>query len=165
MTIDATFWVAISFFIFVAGLIYLKVPQKVNDSLINQINEIKKELNEAEKLKVEAKNLLSDYENKIDKSKKETQEIIAAAKKDNEKNILEKTKKFHQVLEDRKRGIEQKIAQMKDGALKDIKNASIKISMEAVEHLIKNSIDKNKLEKLYIKSLEQTKAALKQTKL
>ena len=165
MTIDATFWVAISFFIFVAGLIYLKVPQKVNNSLINQINEIKKELNEAEKLKVEAKNLLSDYENKIDKSKKETQEIITIAKKDNEKNILEKTKKFHQVLEDRKKGIEQKITQMKDGALKDIKNASIKISMETVEHLIKNSIDKNKLEKLYIKSLEQTKAALKQTKL
>ena len=81
MTIDATFWVAISFFIFVAGLIYLKVPQKVNSSLINQINEIKKELNEAEKLKVEAKNLLSDYENKIDKSKKETQEIITIAKK------------------------------------------------------------------------------------
>ena len=165
MTIDATFWVAISFFIFVGGLIYLKVPQKVNNSLINQINEIKKELNEAEKLKVEAKNLLSDYENKIDKSKKETQEIITIAKKDNEKNILEKTKKFHQVLEDRKKGIEQKITQMKDGALKDIKNASIKISMETVEHLIKNSIDKNKLEKLYIKSLEQTKAALKQTNL
>ena len=165
MTIDATFWVAISFFIFVAGLIYLKVPQKVNSSLINQINEIKKELNEAEKLKVEAKNLLSDYENKIDKSKKETQEIITTAKKDNEKNILEKTKKFHQMLEDRKKGIEQKITQMKGGALKDIKNASIKISIETVQHLIKNSIDKNKLEKLYIKSLEQTKAALKQTKL
>ena len=129
MTIDATFWVAISFFIFVAGLIYLKVPQKVNSSLINQINEIKKELNEAEKLKVEAKNLLSDYENKIDKSKKETQEIITIAKKDNEKNILEKTKKFHQMLEDRKKSIEQKITQMKSGALKDIKNASIKISM------------------------------------
>tara|TARA_B100001123_G_scaffold347893_1_gene396944 strand:- start:1587 stop:2084 length:498 start_codon:yes stop_codon:yes gene_type:complete len=165
MTIDATFWVAISFFIFVAGLIYLKVPQKVNNSLISQINEIKKELNEAEKLKVEAKNLLSDYENKIDKSKKETQEIITTAKKDNEKNILEKTKKFHQMLEDRKKGIEQKITQMKGGALKDIKNASIKISIETVQHLIKNSIDKNKLEKLYIKSLEQTKAALKQTKL
>ena len=165
MTIDATFWVAISFFIFVAGLIYLKVPQKINTSLVNQINEIKKELNEAEKLKVEAKNLLSDYENKIDKSKKETQEIITIAKKDNEKNILEKTKKFHQMLEDRKKSIEQKITQMKSGALKDIKNASIKISMETVTHLIKNSIDKNKLEKLYIKSLEETKATLKQTKL
>ena len=86
MIIDATFWVAISFFIFVGGLIYLKVPQKVNDWLTNQIIQIKKELNEAEKLKIEAKNLLSDYENKIDKSKKETREIINIAKEENEKN-------------------------------------------------------------------------------
>ena len=101
--IDATFWVAIAFFIFIGVLIYLKVPQKINNSLTNQINEIKKELNEAEQLKVEAKNLLSDYENKIDKSKKETQEIISIAKKESEKNILEKTEKFHQLLEDRKK--------------------------------------------------------------
>ena len=164
MTIDATFWVAVSFFIFIAGLVYLKLPQKVNSSLSNHINGIKKELNEADKLKVEAKNLLSDCENKIDKSKKETQEMINTAKKDNEKNILERTKKFHQILEDKKKSVEQKIAQMKDGALKDIKNTSIKISIETVEYLIQNSIDKNKLEKLYIKSLEQAKAALKQTK-
>ena len=91
MTIDATFWVAISFLIFVGGLIYLKVPQKVNNSLINQINEISRELDEAKKLKVEAKSLLSDYENKIDKSKKEAQEIVKSAKKDSEKLILEKT--------------------------------------------------------------------------
>ena len=71
MTIDATFWVAISFFIFLGILIYLQIPLKINSSLTNQINEIKKELYEAEKLKVEAKNLLSDYEDKIDKSKKE----------------------------------------------------------------------------------------------
>ena len=164
MTIDATFWVAVSFFIFVGGLIYLKVPQKINDSLANQINQMKKELDEAEKLKIEAKNLLSSYENKIDKSKKETQEIINLAKKDSEKIILEKTKKFHQIIENKKKNAEQKIVQMKENALKDIKNISIKISMEAVEHLIKNSIDKNKIEKLYIKSLEQAKASLKHIK-
>ena len=44
------------------------MPQKINYSLINQKKKKKKELNEAEKLKVEAKNLLSDYESKIDKS-------------------------------------------------------------------------------------------------
>ena len=83
MIIDATFWVAISFFIFFGLLIYLKIPQKINTSLNNQINEMKKELDEAEKLKVQAKNLLSDYESKIDKSKKETLEIIKLAKKNN----------------------------------------------------------------------------------
>ena len=164
MTIDATFWVAISFFIFFGILIYLKVPQKINNLLTDEINEIKKELNEAERLKFEAKNLLSNYENKIDKSKKETREIINLAKKDSEKNILEKTKKFHQLIENKNKYSEQKIIQMKENALKDIKNISVKVSMEAVEHLIKNSIDKNKIAKLYIKSLEQAKTSLKHLK-
>ena len=76
MTIDATFWVAVSFFIFFGVLIYLKVPQKISNSLTDQINQMKKELDEAEKLKIEAKNLLSNYENKIDKSQKESKKII-----------------------------------------------------------------------------------------
>ena len=164
MTIDATFWVAISFFIFCGTLIYFKIPQKINNLLIEKIDEIKKELNNAEKLKDETQKLLSDYENKIDKSKKETKKIIDAAEKESEKAIIEKTKKFHQIIEERKKSTEQKIIQMKENALKDIKNISVKISIEAVENLIKNSIDKKKLENLYTKSLEQAKIALKQTK-
>ena len=164
MTINATFWVAISFFIFCGCLFYLKVPQKINNFLTGKINEIKKELKEAEKLKEEAKNLLSDYENKIDKSPKETKKIIDAAKNESEKTITEKIKKFHQINKVRKKSAKQKIIQMKDNALKDIKNISVKISIEAVENLIKNSIDKNKLENLYTKSLQQAKIALKQTK-
>ena len=164
MTIDATFWIAISFFIFLGVLIYLKVPQKINNSLNDQINEIKKELDEAEKLKVESKNLLSNYEDKIDKSKKEVQKITNLAKKDSEKMLVEKTQKFYQIMEDRKKNTEQKIALMKKNALKEIKNISIKISIEAVESLISNSIDKKKLEKFYSKSLEQTITVLKHTK-
>ena len=164
MTIDATFWVAVSFFLFFGCLIYLKIPQKINSSLTDQINKMKKELDEAEKLKVEAKNLLSNYESKIDKSKKEVQEIMNVAKKDSEKAVLENTKKFHQMMENKKKNVEQKIVQMKENALRDIKNISVKISIQAVEHLIKNSIDKNKLEKLYENSLKQTKILLKNIK-
>ena len=164
MTIDATFWVAVSFFIFFGLLVYLKVPQKINNSLNNQIDRMKKELNEAEKLKVEAKNLLSNYKNKIDKSKKEVLEIINLAKKDSEKNILERTEKFHQAMENKKKNVEQKIAQMKENALKEIKNISVKISVDAVEHLIKNSIDQNKLEKIYDENLKQVKTSLKHIK-
>ncbi|MDP6144105.1 MAG: ATPase [Candidatus Marinimicrobia bacterium] len=117
-----------------------------------------------EKLKDETQKLLSDYENKIDKSKKETKKIIDAAEKESEKAIIEKTKKFHQTIEEKKKNVEQKIAQMKENALKDIKNVSVRIAIKSVEKLIKNSIDKNKLENLYTKSLEQTKIALKQTR-
>ena len=125
---------------------------------------MKKELDEAEKLKVEAKNLLSNYENKIDKSTKEVLGVINLAKKESEKTILENTEKLHQTMESKKKNTEQKIAQMRENALKDIKNISVKISMETVEHLIKNSIDKNKLEKFYTESLAQVKTSLKHIK-
>ena len=164
MNLDATFWVSISFFIFLGGIIYLKVPQKINTSLIEKINEIKKEINNSEKLKEEAKNLLSDYESKIDKSKKETQVIINKAKKESENDILEKTKKFHQLIEDKKISTQTKITQMKENALKEIKNVSIKISIESVKNIIQNSIDRNKLDKLYTNSLEEIKKSLKKTK-
>jgi len=164
MVIDATFWVAVSFIIFCVVLIYLKMPQKINNLLITQINEIKKEINEAEKLKVEAKNLLSSYEDKIEKSKKEVQKIINISRKKSEDLILEKTQKLHQSIEEKKKSTEQKILQMKENALKDIKNNSVKITMEAVEFLIKKSIDQNKLENLYKKSLDQAKAELKHFK-
>ena len=53
---------------------------------------------------------------------------------------------------------------MKNNALNEIKNISIKISIEAVENLIKNSIDKNKLEKIYNDSLDQAKMTFKNNK-
>ena len=66
MVIDATFWVAVSFIIFILGLIYLKVPQKINLLLDNSINVIKNEIEEAEKIKNETKKLLNDSQIKID---------------------------------------------------------------------------------------------------
>ena len=62
MIIDATFWVAVSFIIFVGIIFYIKVPQKVGRSLEESIKKIKEQIDNAEKLKDEAKNLLSEYD-------------------------------------------------------------------------------------------------------
>ena len=58
MTLDATFWVAVSFIIFFGTLIYLKVPKKINETLNKLIQDIKNEIEESEKLRKETKNLL-----------------------------------------------------------------------------------------------------------
>ena len=65
MAIDATFWVAISFVIFLGGLIYLKIPQKINGILNKLISDIKNEIDESEKLRTDAKNLLDSAQKKI----------------------------------------------------------------------------------------------------
>ena len=74
--------------------------------------------------------------------------------------IIDKTKKFHEDMDRKKKNVEQKISQLKENALKDIKNASVKIAIDSVEKLIKNSLDKSKLDKIYSSSIEETKLFL-----
>ena len=131
MIIDATFWVMISFFLFVGLLIYFQVPQKIRTTLDENILNIKNQINEADKLK------------------------------EDEKNIIKSNEDFHNLMENRKKNAEERIKQLKNQALKDIRNTSVKIAIESVEKLLKNSLDKSKLDKIYMSSIEETKLALK----
>ena len=161
MTIDATFWVTISFFIFFGILIYFKIPQRIKETLEQNILNIKNQINEAEKLKEDAKNILTEHEKKISNSKKEVKEMISKANAEAEKNVLKTNEEFHNLMDGRKKNAEERIKQLKYQAEKDIKNASVKIAIESVEKLIKNSLDKSKLDKIYSSSMEETKLALK----
>ena len=161
MTIDATFWVMISFFIFFGLLIYFNIPQKIKAALEEKINNIQTEINEADKLKEDAKNILTEHEKKISNSKVEVKQMINKASEEAEKRVIKTNQDFHNLMETRKKNAEERIKQLKNQALKDIKNTSVKIAIESVEKLIKNSMDKSKLDKIYSSSIEETKLALK----
>ena len=161
MNIDATFWVAVSFIIFIGVLFYFKVPQKIYDSLEQSIKKIKQDIDNAEKLKDEAKNILSEYETKISKSKQEINVLMKKAQNEAEKNVIKVNEEFHNVFENRKKMAEEKIRQMKVQAIRDIRNSSVDIAILALEKIIKNSIDKKKLDKVYISSVEEAKKILK----
>ena len=163
MVIDATFWVAISFVIFIGGLIYLKVPQKINEQMNNMISVIKNEIEEAEKLKNETKKLLNDSQLKIENAHKESEKIINAAKTESEKIIIEMNEKFFQSSENRKKITDQKILQMKNNAIKDIKDASVKIAIESTSKIIQTSIDKSKLDTFFKQNIDQVKNSLKKS--
>tara|TARA_Y100000816_G_scaffold274514_1_gene241868 strand:- start:9 stop:506 length:498 start_codon:yes stop_codon:yes gene_type:complete len=161
MTIDSAFWVAISFFIFLGILIYFKIPQKIRDTLEQNISNIKNQINEAEKLKEDAKNILIEQEKKISNSKKEVESMINKANEEADKNVIKTNEQFHSLMENRKKNAEERIRQLKNQAIKDIKNTSVKIAIESVEKLVQNSLDKSKLDKIYTSSIEETKLALK----
>ena len=161
MILDATFWVTVSFFIFLGILIYFKIPQKVKDTLEQNISNIKSQIIEAEKLKEDAKNILIEHEKKISNSKFEVKEMLNRANEEAEKNVIKTNEEFHNFIENKKKNAEERIRQLKSQAEKDIKNASVKIALESVEKLIKNSLDKSKIDKIYSSSLEETKLALK----
>ena len=120
MAIDATFWVAVSFVIFFGGLIYLKVPQKINEILNKLILDIKNEIDESEKLRSEAKVLLEKAQNKLNTAQSVGDDIIEQAKKDSDKLIIELNDKFHKSSEIKKNLAENKISQMKETAINEI---------------------------------------------
>ena len=161
MVIDATFWVGVSFILFFAVLIYLKVPQKINEILNNLITNIKNEIVESEKLRAEAKTLLESSQIKLESAPKESKKIINQAKKESENLIIEMNDKFHKSSEIKKNLAKNKISQMKETALKEIKDNSIRLAVDSVKKIISNSIDKSKLDNLFKKNLEESKIALK----
>ena len=61
----------------------------------------------------------------------------------------------------KKKLAETKIIQMKENALKEIKDVSVKIAIESVKKIVSTSIDKTKLDALFEKNLEETKKELK----
>ena len=102
MEIDSTFWVAVSFLIFFGVLIYLKVPQKVNEILNKLIQDIKNELDESEKLRTEARELLNNAQKKLDSAQSINKQILDQAKKDSDRLIIDLNEKFHKSSEIKK---------------------------------------------------------------
>ena len=69
--------------------------------------------------------------------------------------------KFHKSAEIKKNSATTKISQMKENALKEIKNTSIKLAVDSVKKIISTSVDKSKLDNLFQKNLEEIKVELK----
>jgi len=161
MVIDSTFWVAVSFLIFFGVLIYLKIPQKINEILDKLISDIKNEINESEKLRTEAKTLLNDAQRKLDTAQDVSDEILEQAKRDSDKMVIELNDKFHKTSEIKKNLAKKRISQMKETAIKEIKDTSIMIAIDSVKKIINTSVDKSKLDTLFQKNLEETKEELK----
>jgi len=112
-------------------------------------------------LKKSQKNILSDYEKKLSNAKAEIKSMIDQATEDADKHVLKTNEEFHNQIENRKKNTEERIKQMKNQAIKDIKNTSVNIAIQSVEALLKNSLDKNKLNKVFENSIQETKTALK----
>ena len=97
----------------------------------------------------------------MDTAQSVSKEILEQAKIDSDKLVIELNDKFHKTSEIQKNLAENKISQMKDAAIKEIKNVSIKIAVDSVKKIINTSVDKSKLDALFQKNLDETKNELK----
>ncbi len=87
-------WVLVAFILFVALMVYLKVPAMVAKMLDERSAKIAKDLDEARKLREEAQALLDSYKSKRSEAEQQAAGIVAQAKADAEEYAEEARKKL-----------------------------------------------------------------------
>ncbi len=153
-------WVLVAFILFVALMVYLKVPAMVAKMLDERSAKIAKDLDEARKLREEAQALLDSYKAKRGEAEQQAAGIVAQAKADAEEYAEEARKKLSESLERRTRQAEQKIAQAEAAAVKDVRNAAADLAIAAAAKLSAEAAKGSKGAKLIEESIAAVKSQL-----
>lgn len=157
---DATFWATVALVIFLAIVFYIKVPGKITASLDDRANGIRKELDDARKLREEAQSLLADYQRKQREAETEAEGIVAAAKREAEMLREEANAKIEDYIARRTKVAEQKIALAEAQAAADVKAAAVDLAVAAAETVLAKQMTGKTAADLLDKSIADVKANL-----
>ena len=133
---DAAFWATIALFAFIALIVYLKVPGMITKALDGRIKAIEAELAEAERLRLEAKFLLEEYESKRQAATSEAQSIVDAAREEAFRMTAEAKASLETLIARRTKAVEDKIAQAESQAIAEVRSRSADVAIEAARVLL-----------------------------
>ncbi len=137
MTQMAEFWVAVAFGVFVLILLYYRVPNLVAKSLDDRAEAIRKELDEARRLREEAQTLLADYQKRHRNVGQEADAIVDQARREAEAFAHETRVSLKDTLERRTKQAEDKIARAETQAVDEVRAAAIDVAMAAAERILR----------------------------
>ena len=115
--INAEFWVAVAFVIFVGIAMYMGLHRSILDALDQRTARIKAELEEAVRLKEEAQNVLAQYRRRHQEAEREAEAIIGSARSEAERVAAEAKTKMEEFVARRTKMAQTKIAQAEAQAL------------------------------------------------
>lgn len=137
---DTGIWVAISFLIF--AIIAFKLGRKsILNGLDARINEVKDEIDTAERLRVEAQELLAQYQRKQRDAEKEAQEIISRAKKQAETMAKTSEAELNETIARREIQLTERLKRLEENAISEIQNYATDIAVAATTDIITQTLD------------------------
>lgn len=156
----AEFWVAVSFFLFVAGLIYLGLHKKVATALDARAERIAAELAEARRLREEAEQVLAEYRRKEREAASEADAIIKQAGEEAEALAKETRRTIKEQFERRIRLAEDKIGRAETEAIREVRAAAVNAAVDAARALIAEKLTADQAEKLVKDGIDAVKSKL-----
>ena len=134
------FWVMVAFFCFMGLLVYMKVPALLTKGLDDRAEAIRKELDEARRLREEAQQLLADYQKKAREAESEAKAMIDQARIEAEALAQESRRALTESLERRTKQAEDKIARAEAQALGEVRAAAVDLAIAAAERILKSKV-------------------------
>ena len=116
---------------FIAVVVYLKLPAMITKALDGRIKAIEGELAEAERLRLEAKFLLEEYESKRQAAATEAQSIVDAAREEAFRMTADAKTSLEALIARRTKAVEDKIAQAEAQAVSEVRARSADVAVEA----------------------------------
>ena len=154
---DATFFVALSFVLFVIFVFWVGLPSTIIKSLDDRSEQIKKELDEARILHEEAQKLLATEKRKLEQCDAEVEDILKQAS-EQAALITEKSNKLlKEEIQRKQKQADLKIAQARDEAVREVKAKASELSLIIAKEYLKENIDDNVASDLIDKSISDLK--------
>jgi F-type H+-transporting ATPase subunit b len=157
ITLDATFFAFVALAIFLAGLLYLRVPSMLAKALDDRANEIAKELAEARRLKEEALRLRADYDAKRAAAEAEAKTIIAHARDQAALIAVEARAQATDAIARRRRQAEDRIAQAEAQAATQVRAAVADAAIAAAERMLRAELTPDAQARLIDTGVEELK--------
>lgn len=160
MWADPETWVAASFILFIAVILYYRAPARVAKALDSRSATIARELEEARKLRQEAEAVLADYRQRSANAEAEAKAILAMAEREAAAYVKEARTSFDEMLARRMNLAEQKIRQEEEKARKEIRTQAAELAIAAAEQLIERKVTGKMAEDMITSSIDRIKKRL-----
>lgn len=156
---NPVFWVGVSFAILIGFALWQGAGTAIAKALDDRSAEIKREIDEALRLREEAHALLEDSKLKHAAAEQEAAAIIASARQEAEALAAETRRNLKDSVERRTKLAEEKIARAEAQAVAEVRSASVDLAMAAAEYLITAKVGSSQTE-LIDKSIRDLKGRL-----
>jgi F-type H+-transporting ATPase subunit b len=158
--LEAEFWVAVAFFIFLGVLAYFGVHNHLLNGIDERRKRIRAELDEARRLKDEAQALLAQYQRKRREAEAEAAAIVAGARAEAERLATEAKAKLEDYVARRTKMAEAKIAQAEAQALAEVRAAAADAAVAAAETVLRTTVIGEVADGLIAKGIADLKGKL-----
>lgn len=132
---NTDFIVLLAFLLFIAILIYFKVPAMLGGMLDKRAEGIRSELDEARSIREEAQKLLASYERKQQEVKDQADRIVAHAKEEAQLAADAAKKDIEVSIARRLAAAEDRIASAQASAVKDVRDRAATVAVAAAREV------------------------------